>query len=411
MKRYFLSALAILVTVQVSAQEFSKFSAEDFSKEKNYGYFNYIQLMLHGGNHATGSDYLRDIFSNGYAAASMRIGTQSTGRKEWQRLHNYPQYGLGVAYFNLGGEKSDSAVGSPAAVYFYFGAPLVRFHRFSLIADLEIGLSYDFNPYDPEINQFQDVIASRTNLHFCLDASLNYQLSDRMDLILGTELYHFSNGRTFSPQKGINLIGLTLGAAYHFNPVRNYTKYIDPDYRPPLRPEFIIAEKPFFRPHHEFQFTATMGTVQARPGEFKDNNGNPDTTLAEGPRYITSTISAEYAYQFGRRIKGVTGIDLFYDGSAEYLYNNKLPQNTDFSDKAFYGHHVGFHYLIERFAFVYNLGWYLYKPFPQRGSWYMRAGGKIGLTDNLDVHIVLKTRNGGIADWIEWGLSYKLKLN
>jgi hypothetical protein len=39
----------------------------------------------------------------------------------------------------------------------------------------------------------------------------------------------------------------------------------------------------------------------------------------------------------------------------------------------------------------------------------MRVGGKIGLTENLDAHIALKTRNGGIADWIEWGVSYKLK--
>ena len=40
----------------------------------------------------------------------------------------------------------------------------------------------------------------------------------------------------------------------------------------------------------------------------------------------------------------------------------------------------------------------------------MRAGGRIGLTDNLDAHIALKTRNGGIADWIEWGIAYKLKV-
>jgi len=37
----------------------------------------------------------------------------------------------------------------------------------------------------------------------------------------------------------------------------------------------------------------------------------------------------------------------------------------------------------------------------------MCVDGKIGITENLDAHVALKTRNGGIADWIEWGVSYK----
>lgn len=66
---------------------------------------------------------------------------------------------------------------------------------------------------------------------------------------------------------------------------------------------------------------------------------------------------------------------------------------------------------LERFAFIGNVGGYIHKPFEQKGGFYLRGGGPIGLTENLDTHIALKTRNGGIADWIEWGLAYKLKVN
>ncbi len=52
----------------------------------------------------------------------------------------------------------------------------------------------------------------------------------------------------------------------------------------------------------------------------------------------------------------------------------------------------------------------IYKEFFQRGGWYMRAEGCIGITENLDAHIALKPRNGGIADWIECGIAYKLKV-
>lgn len=410
MKRFFLSVSAVFIFIWSTAQEFSSFKSDQFSKDDNYGYFNFIQLNTHAGNHASESEFMEHIFSNGYKAISLRVGTQSTGRQQWQRLHNYPQYGLGVAVFDLGGAEADSSVGAPSALFFYFGAPWARFGNFSLNTDIELGLSYDFNPYDPEINEFQDVIASRTNLHFNLILALYYHLSERIDLNTGFELIHFSNGRTFSPQRGINLAGLTLGASYHFNPMKNYTKSIDPNYKPPIRPQFIIAEKPDFRPHHELQFTTAAGTVQARPGDWKNPDGIIDTTGAIGPRYLTSTLSVDYAYQVKRKVKLNTGFDFFYDGSAEYLYIDKLPGETTFTDKSFYGYHVGFQYLIERFAFIYNLGTYLHKPFPQRGSWYMRVGGKIGLSDKIDAHIVLKTRNGGIADWIEWGITYKLKL-
>ena len=76
-----------------------------------------------------------------------------------------------------------------------------------------------------------------------------------------------------------------------------------------------------------------------------------------------------------------------------------------------FGYHFGFQYLIERFTFYYSLGFYGFKESETRGTWYMRAGGRIGLTDHIDAHIALKTRNGGIADWIEWGIVYKLKVH
>ncbi len=59
---------------------------------------------------------------------------------------------------------------------------------------------------------------------------------------------------------------------------------------------------------------------------------------------------------------------------------------------------------------MFNYGRYIHKQFEKRGKWYMRVGGKLGITETLDAHVALKTRDGGIADWIELGVSYKLKV-
>lgn len=408
MKKIISSLAAVLILITLQAQEFSSFNPEDFSKEKNYGIFNYIQVTGYSGQHLASSDF-QDFFSEGFGGIGVRFGTQSTGRKEWQRIHNYPQYGVGVSFFNLGGTDIDSIIGKPTALYFFFGAPMARIGEFRVNADIELGLSSDFNAYDSETNSNQDFIGATTNLHANLTLALYYELSDRIDISLGASFMHFSNGRTFTPQRGINLFGLNLSSAYHFNPIKNYTKHVDPNYQPPIRPEFIVAEKSPFKGHHEFIFMGSIGTVQAEPGEWKDEYGVVDTTGTEGPRYMTNSITAEYAYQFARKLKAVGGLDMFYDGSVENNYDDILPQNTTFSDKSFYGYHVGFHYLIERVSVIFNYGRYIHKPFEQRGNWFMRAGGRIGITENLDAQIALKTRNGGIADWIEWGVAYKFK--
>jgi hypothetical protein len=406
MKRILYTVIFLVTVISIQAQEFSELKAEDIDKEKNYGYLNYIQVNTYQGQHLIKED-LQKYFEDGFYGVSFRFGTQSTGRKEWQRLHNYPQYGIGISFFNLGNTTIDSLLGKPGSLYFFFGAPIARFGKFRFNTDLELGISHDFKPYDPEYNEFQNLIGASNNLHFNLSFQLYYEVSQRMDVGLGLGMWHFSNGRSFTPQRGINLIGLNLNTAYHYNPVKNFTKYVDPDYQPPIRPEFIVAEKSSLKKRHELIFMEAIGTVQSEPGEFKDENGVIDTTGAKGPRYMTNSFTVDYTYQFARKLKAVAGLDMFYDGSLEQSYDVP-PQEVTTHQKIFYGYHIGFHYLIERFSFVANYGRYIYKPFEPRGNYFFRAGGQIGITNNFAIQICLKTRNGGIADWIEWGVAYKI---
>lgn len=407
LKRLLLLLCTIVLIDNVIAQEFSSFEKEDLKKDDNYGWFNYIQITGYQGGHMVEGG-APNVLKDGFWGAGIRIGTQSTGRKEWQRVHGYPQYGLGVSFLDLGKTKVDSLLGKPASFYFFFGAPIVRFGKFRLNGDVELGIATDFVPYDASTNPYQTYIGAKSNLHSNFSLQLYYELSNRMDLAFGLSFMHFSNGRSFTPQKGINLLGLNLATAYHFNPIRNFTKYEDPDYQPAVRPLFVEDEISEFRPRHEFVLMGSIGTMQESPGKFKDEFGQLDTTGAEGPRYLTNSVTIEYAYQFARRLKVIGGLDMFYDGSVENYYDDLLPRETTIADKTFYGTHIGFHYLIERVSFMFNYGRYIYKPFDRRGTWFMRVGGRIGITNKLDFHVALKTRNGGSADWIEWGVAYKL---
>ncbi|MCY1723018.1 acyloxyacyl hydrolase [Prolixibacteraceae bacterium Z1-6] len=398
----------VLISLFATAQEFSEFTTKDYKKDANYGWFNYVQVTGYKGQHMVSGEYA-DFFTDGFWGTGIRIGTQSTGRKDWQRIHNYPQYGVGVSFFNLGGTDVEELIGKPTALYFFYGAPIKRWAKYRLNGDVELGLSTDFNKYDADNNSEQIFIGATTNLHSNFGLQLYRPVSERMDMGLGLSFFHFSNGKMFSPNKGINLLALNLSASYHYNPVKRFTKSVNRDYLPALRPTFVDKALPEFQPYHEVSFMGSVGTVQPGPGRWRHEDGILDTTTAVGPRYFVNTYSVDYAYCLSHHVKFAGGLDLFYDGSTENNYDDILPQDTKLRHRTFYGVHVGFHYLVERMSFIFNYGRYVYKPFSERGKWYMRVGGRIGVSENVDIQITLKTRDGGVADFIEWGAVYKLK--
>ena len=368
------------------------------------GWFNFLQLTGYNGQHL-GDQEKKQILDGDFWGVGFRLGKQSSGRKEWQQIHAYPQYGVGISYFDLGNANVDSMFGKPLSFYFFYGAPIAHSGKFRLNADLEIGLSTAFHAYDPESNPDQTIIGATTNLHSGLSLELYYQLSRRLDLALGLSFMHFSNGKIYTPQQGINLFGFNLSSVYHYDPHPRKRKNEEKI----LRPDFIKSEIESFKPVSEWSVMGSIGTVQVDPGMWKHNNGDLDTTKNLGPRYFTNSISVDYAHQRWQKWKLAAGVDFFFDRSAVHLYPNKLPDEVGYSGKAFYGAHIGLHYCVGRVSALFNYGRYIYKPFDERGKWYMRVGGRFVIAPKMEAQISLKTRNGRIADWIEWGMVYKFR--
>ena len=88
MRKAFITILLAISFGLSHSQEFSHFTTNDLDTTQNYGWFNFVQLTAYGGQHLAGPDW-EDFFREGFWGVGMRLGFQSTGRKEWQRLHNY----------------------------------------------------------------------------------------------------------------------------------------------------------------------------------------------------------------------------------------------------------------------------------------------------------------------------------
>ncbi len=378
------------------------------ASQTRYGYF---QMLYHTGVYWSRSQYLMDLLEDGYQAIEVRIGFQSTGKKRWQQLNNYPSYGFGIHYADLIADPEDDIIGNPFSAFVFYSAPRAKLGRFSMNTDLSLGLSYTSVIHDPVTNPFNDLIASHLNLFFGFNLNLNYMLSDRLDIKTGYGLTHYSNGRIHMPQKGVNNWGWNMGLSYHFvQPKRITTQKTlqettqknfqdNPMEKHSFRPEFIQTNATEFSASKEIQLMYAVGVV--------DHHRHGDL---EGVHYYTSSFTADYALIFHPRMAVTFGMDVLYDGSLAVGIKGIPPDEVTTLQKMYFGSHLGYHFFIDRVTLLVNLGTYFYQHSYDRGYWFMRAGGRVRLTDHLHTHICIKTKNGIRADWIEWGLATSLKI-
>jgi hypothetical protein len=344
----------------------------------------YLQFNLHTGSFWSRSEYLVEQFNDPYKAMEFRFGYQLTGNKPWHQVHRFPKVGFGMHYSDLVKDKSDTVVGNPISLFGFYSAPWLRFGRYTLANDLSAGLSYMGLVYDPESNPFNDVIASHINLYFEFNLNLNVSVTPRLGLNLGYGVTHYSNGRIKSPQKGVNNWGWTFGLDYKLTGAL---------------PEFVYRDPPPFKSTEAIELMYAVGTVEEV--DLRDN---------EAFRYFTSSFTADYVCTLNQKSAVTFGLDVFYDGSLERAIKGVPPEYITSWEKTYLASHLGYHFMIDRFTLLFNMGTYFRQHTYDRGYYYIRAGSRYQITDHLSGHLCIKSKNGMRSDWVEWGCAYSLKI-
>jgi len=384
--------LLLIIIIAAPLLSNAQLKKQVWDGKKNYGFFNTVEFHSAHGMFLKNSNQLDEIMDNPYSDFALRIGIQSHGKKLWEQILGYPIYGMGFysAYF-----YDDDPLGAPAALYLFINAPIKRWNKFSIKWELAAGLSYGFNPQDSIHNPENNVIGSKKNVYFHGKIIAEYRLNKRWDIGLGGGFNHFSNGSTQTPNLGINLAGITLNARYSFNPVKAYTKHIDPKYQPQVRPDFIHRNIPKTKTHHELSIYYAAG-------------GKATTTIyINGPIYFISALTADYHYKYYHIAKVGIGLDYFYEAALKDYQNL---DNPSFNDLTYTGIHLSHILYFDKLALVFQPGIYLSNNVKHKDSYYLRVGGRYDITDRLYVQAALKTRNGAIADFIEWGLGYSIRV-
>lgn len=349
--------------------------------------FRFVEIKGHSGLHLYNGEELKEALENGYGAIELRYGWQSNNSSSWQSLFGYPAYGIGWYSGFIG---NPDLLGTPGAVYGFISFPVSKPRRNLWVLETALGISYDLKPYNSETNINNDAIGSRFNVYFNLNLGANYQLNREIDLVYGIDITHFSNGRMFKPNAGLNMYGLNLGFKYHFN---TQQRYIDNR----KFPEHILNVRPQPMPYRKAKPIKDLEVLLYVATGLVQNDENSGTSK----QYSTITSMIEASYIVNEISSLAIGMDVFYDSSLAMYY----PNNSHW----FYGVHGGYDLNFWKLAIRLQGGTYLHNRARKfKGDYFLRPALKYQLSKDIFTQIGLKTQDGFKADWIEFGLGIKI---
>jgi hypothetical protein len=373
--------LFFLISFHLIAQD-STITTKTLDKKPHYAT---VELKYHRDGFPSNGSNLDDFLTSAKAnALEMRFGISTYGKRAWQKTWKFPTYGIGFYQTDW---EATQYLGNPSAIFVFFNAPLIGAQKkFSFNYDIGIGVAYNFLAYDPETNPENDLIGSDVNVYLNFRGELNYELSNRLNADFGIGWTHFSNGRTRTPNIGVNMIGLDLGMKYHFRPSKKEL-YTSENFKP----ELLSPETGDFSPFWEYSSTVSGGWRTS------SNDINSETI------YRVGSLAFEANRHYGNIGKYGIGFDIFYDSGLV----EEFPEGTSNSEFIYTGINFGHQLKIQKFTFITQLGVYLQDK-PEKGKIYTRFALRYDIVKNLYIRGGLKTLNGFAADFIEWGVGYSI---
>ena len=341
----------------------------------------YMDLQLFRGNvvnHTSGIDHLISGHPDGFM---LSVNRKTFGKKEWQQVYNYPDYGISFHYLDFKNPFLGQNFALGVHYNFYF---LNR----NLMLRISQGIGVTTNPYDKETNNKNNAFGTKVmdNNYFLLQYQ-KQNLFGPMGLQAGFMLTHFSNGRFKAPNSGINTIALQIGLNYNFDKVKR---------------EYIVDSLPDKKSYAE----KIKYNIAFRTGISE----GPVVGLGQRPFYHIGLYADK---RIGRKSAFQLGTDIFF---SQYLkdyieysavaFPDDEPVDPD-TDYKRIGLFVGHELFINKLSIETQVGYYVYKPFDYEIDLYQRVGLKYYVTNKVFAGVGLKT-HGGRAEAIEATLGIRL---
>lgn len=142
----------------------------------------------------------------------------------YDRIFGFPTLEAGIQLLDYshtrlhtGDTPYMSRLGYVWTAYVGFRRDIYRNKKWSFGYLLENGLTYCSRPYEAADNVDNDMIGQHLSLYFGFGCYAGYRVTPELELSLGLEYKHVSNGATDRPNKGSNSYGMALRARCDVN--------------------------------------------------------------------------------------------------------------------------------------------------------------------------------------------------
>lgn len=349
--------------------------------------FRFLEIKGHSGNHLYTGESLKEALKSGYGAIEARYGWQSNNSNSWQNMYLYPSYGFG---WYSGFVGNPDLLGKPSAVFGFISFPLFQHKRHQMVIEPAGGVSFDLKPYNENNNSENDAIGSRVNVYFNFSVGARYRLNREMDLVYGFDFTHFSNGRIYKPNSGLNMFGPNLGIRYHFNSQQNR---VDNSYNP----QTVLDVRPHLHQYKRAEKKNEFNLLAYAAGGIVQNDRDMGTSKQYG------TFSGVLELQYILNTKNG------FSGGVDYFYDNSLIAKVQDGNYSVYGFHGGYEYTFWLLSIRLQVGSYFTnRDRDLKGPFFLRPSFKLDLSNKVYLQLGLKTLAGAKADWVEWGFGYKI---
>lgn len=301
-----------------------------------------------------------------------------------------------------------SRLGNIITAYASFNRPLLRTRRWEIDYMLSMGVGYSHKKYNNRDDIDNLLIGSRWLIYFGAGAHATYHIVPEWGIRAGIDYYHHSNGGMNMPNKGVNVLGASLGLVYtpYYKEVTEHAR----DYRPGA-----------FQRYWYLNFSVGAGikalNEEFQLSQFYSSTDSPDYCKNHFHRYATWSAQADIMYRYARRWASGVGVDVFYGTYTDDV--KEMEKNWQQADK--YSrwsvgiaakHEVFYH----QWSIAMSIGYYLFrhqgfKPEALEQPYYERVGlyytfsrlGNVRLGFNVKAH---RTR----ADYTEICITVPVRL-
>lgn len=308
----------------------------------------------------------------------------TNGKRQWEKMYNYPHIGIAASYFNYSVPKE---LGEAFTFTSYLDVTTNNRKRHQWRLNIGTGFVYSTKRYEEQTNPNNKAISSK--ISYVLRGTIHHEvkLSEQYYFNVNFAFRHFSNGKLNIPNNGMNFPIVGVGLRYVPNPTK--ISFIKDTLR-------AIDKKIHFN---------LMGSASWRE------------VLREDYKQKAYSMSFYLSRQLTRYNTLLIGVDGFlYDkesvrkaAQVYYFLEDNPQKDIDINDD---GRQmavtVGTELLFGKLAVILQGGIYVYKPqVYYESTWYQRYGFKYKIAHHFFPQVTLKSHSR-TADMVEFGLGISL---